>query len=339
MNAPAQSLPAIAAGCVLSAAPLITISKRETQLPLGLASLAPERFAETPSLNFLGLTWSHESATLIDAVATDFAAAWRTLPKALFVMLANTPAEQAHFSRAGIPNILANELIFVDERLFAPSPPGMRNARRFDAVYTARLHKTKRHDLAKSVRNLLLLYGRPQDQELESVKAELPDAVFGNHRLNAGAYRFFDEKSLAGLLQSCGVGLCLSPVEGAMRASIEYRLCGLPIVSIRSTGGRDRYLLGPHVRIVEPDPDAVAAAVRELNACAFDPFVVRDFVGRLIAFDRHNFLATVNKLVEHVFGPARRFEAFAPFARFPVAWRKRAEIFAPLDAARASSAR
>lgn len=330
MSAFAGPKPGIAAGCVVSASPLVTVSKREAPIPLGLASLAPERFADQPSLNFIGLTWSHETTDLVAKVARDFAEAERVLPKARFVMLANTPTEQVQFSRAGVPNILANELIFVDERAFVPPPPGAKRRRRFDAVYTARLRELKRHDLAKRVDNLLLVYADPDPADFARVKRDLPNAVFANHNLGQGGYRFIGEKTLRELLGECGVGLCLSPVEGAMRASIEYRLCGMPVVSIRSAGGRDRYLLGPHVRVVDPDPDAIASAVRDLNATVFDPVAVREFAGSLIAFDRHNFLGAVNKLVEHVFGVHQAFTSFRPFARFPVSWRQPAQIFEPL---------
>ena len=37
------------------------------------------------------------------------------------------------------------------------------------------------------------------------------------------------------------VGLCLSKAEGAMYSSMEYLLCGLPIVSTKSIGGRDEF--------------------------------------------------------------------------------------------------
>lgn len=332
MSAFAVTKPNLAAGCVAGTSPLVTVSKREAPLPLGLASLAPERFADRPSLNFLGLTWSHETTDRVEGVVRDLAEAERVLPKARFVMMASTPMEQAQFARAGVPNILANELIFVDERLFVPPPPAAKRRRRFDAVYVARLKELKRHDLARRVDSVLLAYGDPDADDFARVKRDLPNAVFANHDLGQGKYRFIDEEQLRGLLAECGVGLCLSPVEGAMRASIEYRLCGLPVVSIHSTGGRDRFLLGPHVRVVDADPDAVAAAVRELNELAFDPFVVREFVGALIAFDRQNFLSTVNKLVGHVFGVPDRFNSFLPFARFPGSWRKPADIFAPLDA-------
>lgn len=334
MSARPANTPPYAAGCIVSTDPIVTVSKREGVLPMGLVTLAPERFEGAPSLHFFGMTWSSESAERVAAIARDFETAQRALPQARFVMLANTQAESHRLSAVGIANLLANELIFVDERLFTPPPERARRTKIYDAVYVARLIRAKRHELARAVDKVLLVYGPPEAGAVERTKAMLPNATFANHEMGGGAYKHFAETGVRDLLHACSVGLCLSAVEGAMRASLEYRLCGLPVVSTHSVGGRDRYLFGPHVRVVADDADAVAAAVRELKAKAFDPLAVREFVGQLVAFDRHNFLINVNKVVEHELGARDRFRSFAPFLRYPVAWRTPEEIFAPLDAAR-----
>ena len=320
-----------AAGCVASTDPIITISKREAGLPAGLASLRPELFESQPSLHFIGLTWSGESATAVETIAADVAAMRSRLPQAHFVMMANTPPESVAFSQAGIANLLVNELIFVDERLFTPAHPGANPAPKYDAVYTARLAPGKRHELAKAVSRVVLMYGAPQAQDIERVKEALPRAIFANHEFNGGAYRYLDEKQVRDVLVQSSVGLCLSDVEGAMRASLEYRLCGLPVVSTQSSGGRDRYLVGPHVRVVADDPREIANAVAELKSRYFHPAAVREFVGQLVAFDRHNFLTNANKIVERKFGVPDRFRSFEPFIRYPVAWRPVGQVFAPLE--------
>ncbi|WP_164127899.1 glycosyltransferase, partial [Stenotrophomonas maltophilia] len=49
------------------------------------------------------------------------------------------------------------------------------------------------------------------------------------------------------------VGLCLSAVEGAMCASMEYLMAGLPVVSTPSVGGRDVYFDPDYCIIAEPE--------------------------------------------------------------------------------------
>src|SRR5262249_36616283 len=128
------------------------------------------------------------------------------------------------------------------------------------------------------------------------------------------------------ILNRSRVGLCLSALEGAMRAAIEYALCGLAVVSTHSVGGRERFLIGPHVRMVEDDADAVARAVAELKAKAFNPIAIREHTGRLIAFDRYNFLQSANRIAARELGRHDLFRSFAPFANGSVRWRKASEV-------------
>jgi len=59
------------------------------------------------------------------------------------------------------------------------------------------------------------------------------------------------------------VGLCLSKKEGAMFASIEYLLCGLPIVSTRSVGGRDEFFTDKNCIFAEDNAESVKQCVDE----------------------------------------------------------------------------
>lgn len=321
-----------AGGCIASLDPLVTLTKREPHLPMGLAAARPDLFADKPALHLVGLTWSCESSSIVTNIATDYAQAVRTFPRSRFAVLTNTPVESTLLSRAGVPNMLANELIFVDERLstvVAEPPP---TVARFDAIYVARLDPLKRHELAVAIPSLVLTHGSPQPGEAERVKGLLPKARFANFEAGGGAYAYLKDAEVVNLMNRAAVGLCLSAAEGSMRASMEYRLCGTPVVSTHSVGGRDRYFFGPHIRIVDDDADAVAAAVHDLKAKRFERLAVREFVGRLVTFDRHNFLLNLNKLVDRQFGVSDRFRFFAPFVRFPVSWRKPSQILEPFEA-------
>lgn len=329
-----MTLPRKAAGAVLSTEPLITISKREPDLPMGIASLRPELFERrAPGLHFIGLTWSGEERSTVEQIAKDYDDIGQRLPKSKFVMLCNTEHESFLFSRAGIPNLFVNELVFIDERVFVPIPDQELGSQRFDAVYTARLVPHKRHELASRIQSLALMYGFAYGADYDRTRALLPHAFFANHDMSNGELRKLTQQEAVATINRGRVGLCLSPVEGPMRASMEYMLCGLPVVSTRAVGGRERYLIGPHARIVEDDPEAVAAAVRELKALNLDKRAVRGYVGDLVGFDRHNFLLNVNKVVEREMGLKDHYRSFAPFVRHPVKWRLLDDVYAPLLAA------
>jgi tetratricopeptide (TPR) repeat protein len=61
-----------------------------------------------------------------------------------------------------------------------------------------------------------------------------------------------------------------------MFASAEYMVCGLPVVSTRSIGGRDEYFDDRFCLICDDNPASVAAAVKEAISRNFDPNVIRN---------------------------------------------------------------
>ena len=312
----------VATGRVISTDPVVTVSKHLTEFPAGLPGACPEVFAGTKALHLLGFSWSYDRPEKIAKLAEIYAKITGKLPDNSFVFLANTESESYRLSIEGLPNVLANELIFVDERRYAPSLSVDRDVP-FDAIYNARFSRFKRHHLAAGIERLLLVYDHvaPYDEDyFEEMRQLLPKAVFHNHLAGQGAYRKMSPESVNDLINQARVGLCLSAEEGAMRASIEYALCGLPIVSTQSVGGRDRYFVGPHVFLAENNPDSVAAGVEHMIRQRFDKGRVRAHVAHMLSFDRHNFLITVNKLAKLLLGKSDAFTSFEPFVGGPLEW-------------------
>ena len=98
-----------------------------------------------------------------------------------------------------------------------------------------------------------------------------------------------------------------------MRASMEYLMCGVPVVSTHSIGGRDRYYQTPYAILVPDEAEAVRDAIGELRRRTLNKLAVRDHIGRIVEFERKNFLAAVNALARTHLGSARLFESLAPF--------------------------
>jgi glycosyltransferase involved in cell wall biosynthesis len=69
--------------------------------------------------------------------------------------------------------------------------------------------------------------------------------------------------------------LILSEEEGACFASSEYLLCGIPVVSTPSKGGRDVWYNEYNSIICDPTPDAIALAVEEFVRNPRDPQRIR----------------------------------------------------------------
>jgi len=315
---PGQAIPeAYTSFRILHVNPLITISATTPQTPAGLASVAADIVGDRPALHLLHPSWTMESGAAraaIDAVQ----AASLLMPKSEFLLLASNDQEILAFDSLGGRSIMGNGLIMTDERIWYPEPVDAR-APRYDAVYNARLDDWKRHELAASIDRLLLVYNPTVEAKLDEavgrIRKLLPRAIFANHDFTGGDYRPFDPSRVRGLLGQSQVGLCLSAVEGIMRASMEYLLSGLPVVSTKSIGGRDRYFGTSYCRIVSTDdPDAISRAVGELSALNLDRSRIRDHVGQVLAFERYNFLATLNALIRRQFGLGHDlFPTMTPF--------------------------
>lgn len=289
-------------GGVISADPFIVLGKRMpvTGSHLGLISYRPDLFENRPSLTLLTLSYTYERPYQIRRLVEDLRDLAERLPMAKVVMLANTEAENRAFKEAGIASLFANELIFGN--VAAYHPPAVRMEKVYDAVYVGRLDPQKRHELAQDIKKLLCLYYRTDLSVVEKFRTLLPNATFGNHEFNNNEFQLLTGERYLEALDSGHVGLCLSLEEGAMRASIEYQLCGLPVVTTPNLGGRDRFLQHSFAMTAAPDPKEIAKAVDYLRDAAFPASDVRRNALAMIETDRLRFVEEIRDVVVGVFG-------------------------------------
>jgi glycosyltransferase involved in cell wall biosynthesis len=99
------------------------------------------------------------------------------------------------------------------------------------------------------------------------------------------------------VLNSSSIGGMFSATEGACYASTEYLMCGLPVVSTASTGGRDIWYTPHNSIIVEANETAVAAGVQEalvkLRTGEFDRAEIRGAAVRMAEEFRADFVSKV----------------------------------------------
>jgi glycosyltransferase involved in cell wall biosynthesis len=192
----------------------------------------------------------------------------RQYPKHQFIHLCNTLQQQQIFEEYNLNAIFCNQNCLIDERIFKPIT-GI--SKKIDAVYDARFSTYKRHYLAQRLDSIALI-GTCSPSDYQGVKSLLPQAHYFNQALaEGGPSLLLPAETVNQCLNTCKVGLCLSSVEGAMYASTQYLLSGLPVVSTHSKGGRDVFFDEEYTLIVEDDPDAVKEGVDELvrrNICA-----------------------------------------------------------------------
>jgi glycosyltransferase involved in cell wall biosynthesis len=132
----------------------------------------------------------------------------------------------------------------------------------WNSVYTARVCKLKRHYLSYGLNNILYLtsgnkYNDKYSKEGHSALIDNQNNSFTLCSQHLTAFEVND------LLNKSKVGLCLSSQEGAMYSSVEYLLCGLPIVSTKSTGGRDVFFTDTNCIIAEDSIESVSSCVQQ----------------------------------------------------------------------------
>lgn len=218
-------------------------------------------------------------------------------PKHHFIHLCNTSKQEEVFGVKGLRAEFVNHNCLVDERIFRP----LSSIKKFyDAVYDARLNKFKRHHLARNLRNLALIYpnwGNDYPADMRAIRTMLNESHYFNHGPD-GTYQNLNPEEVNRALNACKVGLCLSRREGAMYASIQYLLCGLPVVSTRNQGGRDEFFDDTYVEIVDDDPESVRQGVQKMIQKDLSPALIRDKTLLKMNQHRKKFQALVQNIYQ-----------------------------------------
>jgi glycosyltransferase involved in cell wall biosynthesis len=307
---------------------------------LGPARLLGKYLADLPVWFLVSPWWSIEDPGILGEILEAYPAYKKAHPGHEIVYLCNTDREVTLLRERGLPAVFCHQNAFIDERLFVPDPLAPKV---FDAIYNARFNPFKRHDLARDVPRLALIYYNLLEIEWEMqglLGRLLTEAAFLNGPPQPGRLRWFSPEKVAGYYNRSRAGLCLSACEGAMYASAEYLLCGLPVVSVPNIGGRDYFLDAPYCATAEPHPEAVARAVRHLGDQGFDPFAIRRATLQKMLPERERLIALVQSILD-ASGNSADFRAIWPevfINKLHVLNRDAAVVAASLRAGRAPAA-
>lgn len=287
------------AGIAISRNPAIYWGPSAEAYPVGPASYIADAIGNRRAYFLISPSWHREDPGAVAADRDHVRSAQAKFPEHRFLFLIATRKELENYRAAQLPAAICMKGAFVDETMFDidRSAP-----KKFDAIYNAAIAPYKRHELCSSIESLALLYYRHEhyrEREAEHVnriRVLLASATWINEL--DGSYRQFPIREVPAWLNQARVALCLSAHEGAMRAAAEYLFCGLPIVSTRNVGGRDR-LSDPRYWIeVEPDPDRISDAVAALVSRCVDPHLIRRTTLEKLQGDRTRLV----KLVAAIFG-------------------------------------
>jgi glycosyltransferase involved in cell wall biosynthesis len=176
--------------------------------------------------------------------------------------MCNAPKELRWLRLLGQKAIFCHQNLFCNEELFAPQDVDVC----FDAIYTSRLDEYKRIWLAAGISKLMIITANP-DRSDRLKEWGCAHAVFNKSFLG------YDEVSAR--ISGARVGLALSKKEGGMFATTEYLLCGKPVVSTPSLGGRDFWFEPNNHLIAAATPEDVASKVAYAATVKWDTNEIR----------------------------------------------------------------
>lgn len=209
-------------------------------------------------LFFVYCGWNHSDWFAIQARSTLNAIG---LPRDQFFYLFNSETERKVFENVGFGGALINHNAWLDENLVM-KPLGL--SKIYDAIYVGRRSAFKRHMLAGGVPNLAIVAGNNHGNDI----APIPTTTYLNPTP-------LSPDQVCEKINRSHCGLILSEEEGACFASSEYLLCGIPVVSTHSKGGRDVWYDDYNSIVCDPDPKQIADAVAYFKAHPRDPEVIR----------------------------------------------------------------
>lgn len=181
-----------------------------------------------------------------------------------------------------------------------------------EVVYNGRLNRSKRHYLIPNKYRLGLISAsiinlKKERNYLKQLKNQIPNALIQNfnpeRRLAEMDDQSFDsipfliENEVVKALNRSKVGVILSSFEGANYASMEYLLCGLSVVSTRSSDGRTVFLNNKYCRMVGSRKRAIRKAIDELLSANFSPEEIRNNALKDIYPHRQRLLKVIGEIL------------------------------------------
>ena len=187
----------------------------------------------------------------------------------------------------GYNSILCNQNCFIDYNNFNTKNTEII----YDAVMNCRPEIWKRPYLAEEIKNLAYIKG----------------ATYGNEKYDYTklTLKFMNESiinmnKVIEVYNKSYCGLIFSEREGACYSSSEYLLCGLPIISTESRGGRNTWYNKNNSIIVDPDKikikEAVEICIKNIKNNIFNKENIRNAHIELTNLMRQNFNEYIQKI-------------------------------------------
>jgi glycosyltransferase involved in cell wall biosynthesis len=244
----------------------------------------PENNLERDSFIFLLCSWNN-SSNMVNLA--------KSYSEYNIILLANSLEEKSFFeSKVKNEVLFCNHNAFLNEHIFKIDNFSKKE---YDLVIDSAFNTYKNVNLAKNVPNVIHI-GYFKNRESTINDNIVPDfGVIANY-LN-GPYKRLKKEEISGFYNKSLMGGIFSHTEGACFASSQYLLCGLPVISTKSVGGRDIWYNKDNSIICESDEASVLEAYETVKKKLFNREFNREKIRNmhLQQMDEHR-----NTLVEYI---------------------------------------
>jgi len=187
--------------------------------------------------------------------------------------------------------------------------------KKYDSIYNSNFYKYKQHYLLEDINNYkiaLIYYHRNSNLNQayyinnkdidEGYEIENNFLLKNNFELLNridGNYVFLNKQQINKYYNESYSGLCLSDIEGACLVSVEYLLSGLPVISVKNFGGRDKLLkqMGEYsLTDLNYDTNEIQEAIQFYKNKNFIKEDIRDRIIKVIDYEWQNLFIELNKL-------------------------------------------
>jgi glycosyltransferase involved in cell wall biosynthesis len=167
--------------------------------------------------------------------------------------------------------------------------------KKYDAIYIAQARNFKRMWLAREIESLYVLTYRCGKFVNAAGENDLPayEPRIAHADWNKGFIH--DRRELSTLISGSHAGLALSAKEGAMWASVQYLLCGIPVVTTPSKGGRHFFLDDNLSYTTQPTSNAVKKTVERAKSDRRDPHEVRRSILQKMERERYRYMSFLHE--------------------------------------------
>lgn len=216
-------------------------------------------------------------------------------PQNRIVLIANSKEELDRMRQFGFDVRFVNKNAFQREDQFAIRTG---EEKIYDAVMNARMARWKRIELAREIDQLAMITVVDEEEYYSEMRDVLSDTTSWVNFDDHGNYDYLSRSEVCCVLNRSRTGLILSAREANNKASIEYLLSGVPVVSTHSKGGRDVFFGEDYCATVDATPEAVREGVESMATREIDPEYIRRQTLNKIHDHRTRFLSLVSDLTD-----------------------------------------